>query len=115
MTTDPDHTTTELVRVQNQWKELQSHAKDCASRKKELMEQLHQYMLDTGTGQMSLPDGSILELRTRKSKVPLNQNELTRILTIAFQGDHAQATKVATFILKERGEKETTFLHMEEA
>lgn len=113
MTDLPTHATTELLRVQSQWKELQNHTKECAERKRELLEELQAHMMETGRSQMELPDGTTLELRTRKTKVPLNEKELTRILTVAFQGNHDQACKVAKFVLEERDVKESLYVHME--
>lgn len=112
--TNPEKTVGELETVHTQWKELKGHVKDCELKKKEILDQIQNYMMETGTGQLELQNGSFLELRTRKTKVPLNQNELTRILTIAFQGDHAKASEMTTFILKERATKETTYLHFED-
>lgn len=89
--TDPERIKSELIHVQNQWKQLQSTAKEFREKKQQLLDELQAHMMATGQTQMELPDGTVLELRTKRNKAPLNEKELVRLLTLAFQGNIEQA------------------------
>lgn len=104
----------ELESVHAQLKHINEDKKKFEAKKRELLDDIEAYMQETGTDRLTLSNGVVVELKTKKNKVALNKNELARILTIAFHGDHAKAVEVATFILKERAVKETTCVHLSE-
>lgn len=110
--TDETESIGELQSVHMQLKHINEDKKKFEAKKRELLEDIEAYMQKTGTDRLTLSNGVVVELKTKKVKAPLNRNELARILTVAFQGDHGKAVEVADFILKERSVKETTCVHM---
>lgn len=109
---EPFELASELTRVADQLEQLKTTTKEYAAQRKELLAKLQTHMEETGQTQMEV-QGKRIELRTKTTKVPLNETELTRILSVTFHGDLQKATEVAKFILEERESKESTYLHVD--
>lgn len=90
--------------------------KDLSKRKTLLGKFVRQYMVANKKEVCNMGPRGKLVLKTVTRKVPLNKNELVRILSEYFSNDTTRAQEITNYILQNRSTKETSNVtHKDEA
>lgn len=101
--------------INAQLKEFKTAIKELNTRRKLLSKFITEYMSKNQKEVVKLgpadgKPGGRITLRKRMAPKPLTRNELTRILTLFFEGDGQRAEELAVYILEHRDKVERSSL-----